>query len=457
MSDSPRPEDGSDQEKERSRDRDRDRERRSSRKDKEKSKDKSKRRSRSRSGEREKKQKKRSRSRSRDKERKSSRDRDKDRRSGDRDSGSRRSRDRDRRSTSRRSRSREKSPDPEAEEKKRQEEAAKADREANTDKYTVFVSQIHPKVDERDLFEFFSHVGRVEDIRLIRDQRTQKSKGLCYVEFHEKESVHKAVTLTGQLIGGYPISIVVCEDKSRPVQPLVTPLRLYVGQLHLNVSDGDLKPVFEAFGPLDFIDLHKDPVTGTSKGFGFVQFKNEADGKSALESLNGLEIAGQAIKVGIVDQNNDTTNTGDAWEADENVMLTAQSRAALMQKLGRGAAPPAAPAQAQQPAAAAMNIPMVQPTTCIVIKNMFDPKTETDADFDLDIKEDVEEEANKFGPIKHIFVDKNSQGYVYLRFDAVDAAEKLRSTFHGRWFASRQISAEFVIEQTYILKFPEAR
>lgn len=439
MSDSPRPEDGSDQERERSRDRDRDN--RSSRKDKEKSKDKSRRRSRSRSGGR----KKRSRSKSRERSR--------SRRSGDRDrrsSGSdRRSRDRERR------RSRSKSPDPEAEAKKLAEEAAKADREANTDKYTVFVNQIHPKVDERDLFEFFSHVGRVEDIRLIRDQRTQKSKGLCYVEFHEQESVHKAVTLTGQLIGGHPITIVVCEDKSRPVQPMVTPLRLYVGQLHLNVSDGDLKPVFEAFGPLDFIDLHKDPVTGTSKGFGFVQFKNEADGKSALESLNGLEIAGQAIKVGIVDQNNDTTNAGDTWEADENVALTAQSRAALMQKLGRGApAPAAAPQVAVSPAS--LNIP-VQPTTCIIIKNMFDPKTETDADFDLDIKEDVEEEAAKFGPIKHIFVDKNSQGFVYLRFESVEAAGKLRATFHGRWFASRQISAEFVIEQTYVVKFPEAK
>ena len=46
-------------------------------------------------------------------------------------------------------------------------------------------------MDERDLFEFFSHVGTVEDIRLIRDQRTQKSKGLCYVEFSDKESVPK--------------------------------------------------------------------------------------------------------------------------------------------------------------------------------------------------------------------------------------------------------------------------
>ena len=59
--------------------------------------------------------------------------------------------------------------------------------------------------------------------------------------------------------------------------------------------------MFEAFGDLDFIDLHKDE-SGVSKGFGFVQYKNEADAKSALAELNGLEIAGRAIKVGVVDQ-----------------------------------------------------------------------------------------------------------------------------------------------------------
>lgn len=435
--------DREDQVKERSKDKDKSRRRRSSR-----SRSRSRRRDKKRPKEKEtgkKGSRSRSKSGGRDKKRSRDRDRDRDRRSS-------RSKDRDRR------RSRSKSPavDPEAEEKKRAEQAMKAEREANRDDYTVFVSQIHPKVDEKDLFEFFSHVGRVEDIRLIRDQRTQKSKGLCYVEFWEKESVHKAVTLTGQLIGGYPITIVICQDKSKPAASAATPMRLYVGQLHLNVTDADLKPVFEAFGPLDFIDLHKD-ASGTSKGFGFVQFKNEADAKAALEALNGLEIAGKAIKVGVVDQNNAGDAGGDGWEADENVQLTAQSRADLMQKLGRGAAPVPAPSVPVAAApSASLNIPMVQPTVCVIIKNMFDPTQEKDADFDLDIKEDVEEEANKFGPIKHIFVDKNSQGNVFIRFNSVEAAQKLKATFHGRWFASRQITAEFVIEQTYNAKFPDS-
>ena len=47
--------------------------------------------------------------------------------------------------------------------------------------------------------------------------------------------------------------------------------RLYVGSLHFNLTESDIRQVFEPFGELDFVDLHRDPVTGRSKGYAFVQ------------------------------------------------------------------------------------------------------------------------------------------------------------------------------------------
>ncbi len=73
-------------------------------------------------------------------------------------------------------------------------------------------------------------------------------------------------------------------------------MRLYVGSLHFNVSENDLRPVFEAFGPIEGIELHKDPATGQSRGFGFVSYKLEADGRQALATLNGVEIAGRPVR-----------------------------------------------------------------------------------------------------------------------------------------------------------------
>lgn len=235
----------------------------------------------------------------------------------------------------------------------------------------------------------------------------------------------------------------------------------------MNVGENDLQPVFEAFGEIDFIELHKDS-DGKSKGFGFVQYKNETDARAALESLNGLEIAGKNINVGVA-EGNDAPGGNQDSNLDESgtggMSLNAAGRAALMQKLGRGTAMPgfpSAPAPAAAPAAtgvisaASLAVPRIQATTTIIIKNMFNPQEES-ADDLLDIKEDVEEEAAKFGKLKHIFVDPQSQGNVYMRFDDVEGAKKLVQAFHGRWFASRQITAEHVVETIYLAKFPEAK
>ena len=57
------------------------------------------------------------------------------------------------------------------------------------DDLTVLVQRIHPKADDFEIFEFFSQAGKVRDIRLIRDQRSGKSKGVGYVEFGDAASV----------------------------------------------------------------------------------------------------------------------------------------------------------------------------------------------------------------------------------------------------------------------------
>lgn len=57
---------------------------------------------------------------------------------------------------------------------------------------------------EKDLFNFFaqSNIGRIIDIKVIRDTRTGKSKGVAYIEFESQESVVFATSLSGQQING---------------------------------------------------------------------------------------------------------------------------------------------------------------------------------------------------------------------------------------------------------------
>merc|ERR1719483_1306336 len=94
-------------------------------------------------------------------------------------------------------------------------------------------------------------------------------------------------------------------------------------------------------------------------------------------------------------------------------------------------------------------------TRCILLTNMFDPSTETDPDFDLEIREDVREEVSAHGTLRHIYVDKNSRdGRVYMKFENSDAAELASKGLDGRWFAQNRICSSYLEEEAYAAQFP---
>lgn len=49
--------------------------------------------------------------------------------------------------------------------------------------------QLSSRIRSRDLEDFFSVVGKVNDVRIITDAKTRRSKGIAYVEFVDVESV----------------------------------------------------------------------------------------------------------------------------------------------------------------------------------------------------------------------------------------------------------------------------
>ncbi|XP_055817986.1 uncharacterized protein LOC129887058 [Solanum dulcamara] len=53
------------------------------------------------------------------------------------------------------------------------------------------------------------------------------------------------------------------------------------------MTDLALKKIFEVIGPVESFQLTKDPKTGHSKGFGFVQYAQLEDAKRAHQTMNG--------------------------------------------------------------------------------------------------------------------------------------------------------------------------
>jgi len=59
----------------------------------------------------------------------------------------------------------------------------------------------------------------------------------------------------------------------------------------------DLKETFSKYGEIIFARVVLDKETKRSKGFGFVEFANEADAQTAKDEMDGQEVRGRAIKV----------------------------------------------------------------------------------------------------------------------------------------------------------------
>ncbi|KAL8060168.1 hypothetical protein ABFX02_02G006600 [Erythranthe guttata] len=384
--------------------------------------------------------------------------------------------------------------------KEKKEEGGEAEADPERDQRTVFAYQISLKAGERDVYEFFSRAGKVRDVQLIMDRNTRRSKGVGYVEFYDSMSVPMAIALSGQPLLGTPVMVKPSEAEKNLVQStaavpvgggLLGPYsggarKLYVGNLPLTIKEDQLRQVFEAFGTIELVQMPVDPGTGSCKGFAFIQYARLEDAKAA-QNLNGqLEIAGRVIKVSAVTDQAGMQDVGaNIADFDDDggsgLSLNAHSRALLMQKLDRtGTAssitgPPAAPvfgappvfgqtsvallpglaaAGLAMPALTASSIDTGVPSECLLLKNMFDPSSEVEPDFDLDIKEDVQEECSKFGRLKHIYVEKNSAGFVYLRFENTEAAMAAQRALHGRWFAGKMITATYMLHQDYEARFP---
>ena len=74
-------------------------------------------------------------------------------------------------------------------------------------------------------------------------------------------------------------------------------MNINVGNLALNVTEGDLQQAFEAFGEVTSAKIIKDKYSGESKGFGFVEMPAGAEAQSAINGLNEKELKGRALKV----------------------------------------------------------------------------------------------------------------------------------------------------------------
>ena len=74
-------------------------------------------------------------------------------------------------------------------------------------------------------------------------------------------------------------------------------MNIYVGNLSWQMTDEDLRTLFEQYGSVTSAKIVKDKVSGRSKGFGFVEMPEDTEAQNALSSLYDSEVLGRKIIV----------------------------------------------------------------------------------------------------------------------------------------------------------------
>ncbi|XP_041718064.1 poly(U)-binding-splicing factor PUF60-like isoform X2 [Coregonus clupeaformis] len=170
----------------------------------------------------------------------------------------------------------------------------------------VYVGSIYYELGEDTIRQAFAPFGPIKSIDMSWDSVTMKHKGFAFVEYEIPEAAQLALEqMNSVMLGGRNIKV------GRPgnigqAQPIIDQLaeearaynRIYVASVHPDLSDEDIKSVFEAFGRIKSCTLARDPTTGRHKSFGFVEYDKPQSSLDAVSSMNLFDLGGQYLRVG---------------------------------------------------------------------------------------------------------------------------------------------------------------
>jgi len=180
--------------------------------------------------------------------------------------------------------------------------------------FHVFVGDLSPEVDNKQLKDAFTPFGEVSDAKVIRDPQTLKSKGYGFCSFPKREEAERAIEqMNGQWLGRRTIRTNWATRKPNAMgslEPYGGPhahsvkssfdevaamtgsenSSVYVGSLSVQASDDDIRKAFARFGTIQDIRHFK------AQGYAFVRFDKKESATNAIVEMNGTELLGQTVR-----------------------------------------------------------------------------------------------------------------------------------------------------------------
>lgn len=90
-------------------------------------------------------------------------------------------------------------------------------------------------------------------------------------------------------------------------------MNIFVAKLDYGVDNDNLRSLFEKYGEVVSANVITDQYSGKSRGFGFVEMREEEQARTAIRNLNNTEVEGRSIVVKEAEKREQTPRSNNRW------------------------------------------------------------------------------------------------------------------------------------------------
>jgi len=359
----------------------------------------------------------------------------------------------------------------------------------------IYIGNIYYEVSQADLTRVFAQFGAIRHVEMPMDGATGRHKGFGFVEYQEVATAeaalatmqsfklmgrtlkvgrpHNAVSPMATMptqagapaLSGIPMPL----SPKMPPAPLGPAARLKVMNVDPAVDEDALTALAATCG-----DLQECHMLGNHTAY--LDFIDADTAKTALQVLNGLDLAGRPLQcslVGAAPSMPDVGMLAAAMPQGTPAGVSAGAAAAMRMianlnaGLGANGTPFGAPLvkPPEQEISLSQEVSMtvganqrqeimkrllqrtVVPSRCVVLRNMVAP-----ADCDDALENEISSECGKHGSVERVIIYEDATlrlVKIFVLFEEVAAAEKAIAALHNRWFGGRCVQAEMYPEDRF--------
>eukprot|EP01065_Artemidia_motanka_P038544 TRINITY_DN47398_c0_g1_i1.p1 TRINITY_DN47398_c0_g1~~TRINITY_DN47398_c0_g1_i1.p1 ORF type:complete len:339 (+),score=105.60 TRINITY_DN47398_c0_g1_i1:67-1017(+) len=163
---------------------------------------------------------------------------------------------------------------------------------------TVHVRNLDGRCDEEMLWELMLQAGPLVNVKIPKDTVSSETRGFAFVEYKTEVDADYAIKVLNMVkLFGKPLRMSIASQNAN-LAPIDVGANVYIGGLDPDVDEKILHDTFSAFGGiLSQPKVMRDPETGNSKGFGFINFDSYEAADQAIACMNNQFLLGRKISL----------------------------------------------------------------------------------------------------------------------------------------------------------------